>query len=136
MSREAYEKGRCRQFAHNKSREFITLIACISALGIAIPPVLLYKGVSRDLQDTWVEDLEEKDPFYFAFTKNSWTNDAYGIEWLKTVFKPYTRPKRAITKRLLIVDSHSSHVNLVFIEYASRYSIIILILPLHSTHRL
>jgi hypothetical protein len=136
MSREAYEKGRCRQSAHDGSREFITLIACISALGIAIPPVLLYKGVSRDLQDTWVEDLEEKDPFHFASTENGWTNDAYRMEWLKTVFEPYTRPKRATTKRLLIVDGHSSHVNLAFIEYASRHSIIILILPPHSTHRL
>jgi hypothetical protein len=134
MSREAYKKGRYRQSAYNRSREFITLIVCISALGIAIPPVLLYKGVSRDLQDTWVEDLEEKDPFYFAFTKNSWTNNTYKIEWLKTVFKSYTQPKRAITKRLLIVNSYSSYVNLVFIEYTSRYGIIILILPPYSTH--
>jgi hypothetical protein len=76
-SREAYEKDKCRQSTYDRSREFITLIACISALGVAIPPVLLYKGASKDLQDTWVEDLEEKDPFYFAFTENGWTNDAY-----------------------------------------------------------
>jgi Skp family chaperone for outer membrane proteins len=136
MSREAYEKGRCRQATHDGNREFLTLIACISALGIAIPPVLLYKGSSRDLQDTWVEDLREKDLFHFASTENGWTNDAYGMEWLKTVFEPLTRPKRATTKRLLIVDGHSSHVNLAFIEYASRHGIIILILPPHSTHRL
>jgi hypothetical protein len=101
------------------------------AIGIIIPPVLLYKGASKDLQDTWVKDLEEKDLFYFAFTKNGWTNNTYGIEWLKTVFKPYTQPKRATTKHLLIVNSHLSHVNLTFIEYASCYSIIILILPSH-----
>jgi hypothetical protein len=88
------------------------------------------------LQDTWAEDLEEKDPFHFASTENGWTKDAYGMEWLKTVFEPHTRPKRATTKRLLIVDGHSSHVNLAFIEYASGYGIIILILPPHSTHRL
>jgi hypothetical protein len=103
-------------------------------VGIAIPPVLLYKGASRDLQDTWVKDLEEKDPFYFASTENGRTNDTYEIEWLKTVFEPHTRPKKATTKRLLIVNSHSSHVNLTFIEYASRCGIIILILPPHSTH--
>jgi hypothetical protein len=70
MSREIHEKGRCRQAIHDGNREFITLTACISALGITIPPVLLYKGVSRDLQDIWVEDLEEKDFFYFGSTKN------------------------------------------------------------------
>jgi hypothetical protein len=45
MSWETYKKGKCRQSAYDRSREFITLIACISALGIAILPVLLYKGV-------------------------------------------------------------------------------------------
>jgi hypothetical protein len=136
MSREAYEKGRCTQATHDGNREFITLIACISALGIAIPPVLLYKGTSRDLMDTWVDNLGEKDPFHFGSTENGWTNDAYGLEWLKTVFEPNTRPNRATTKRLLIVDGHSSHVNLAFINYADSCGIIILILPPHSTHRL
>jgi hypothetical protein len=134
MSQEAYKKGRCHQSAYNKSREFIILIVYISALSIAIPPVLLYKGVSRDLQDTWVEDLEKKDLFYFAFTENSWTNDVYRIKWLKTVFKPYTRPKKAITKCLLIVNSYLSYVNLIFIKYISCYSIIILIFSLYLTY--
>jgi len=52
MSRKAYDRGRCRQSTQDGNREFITLIACVSALGIAIPPVLLYKGVSGDLQDS------------------------------------------------------------------------------------
>jgi hypothetical protein len=50
------------------------------------------------------------------------------------MFKPYTQPKRAITKRLLIVNSYLSYVNLVFIKYTSRYNIIILILFLYLTH--
>ena len=83
-----------------------------------------------------MEDLNEKDSFHFGATENGWTNDAYGLEWLKTVFEPNTRPKRATTKRILIVDGHSSHVNLAFIDYADRHSIIIVILPPHSTHRL
>ena len=49
MSRNIYEKGRCTQAMHDSNREFITCITYISALGTAIPPVLLYKGVSRDL---------------------------------------------------------------------------------------
>jgi hypothetical protein len=84
----------------------------------------------------WVEDLEEKDPFYFVSTENGWTNDVYRMEWLKTVFKPYIRLKRAITKRLLIVNGYLSYVNLVFIEYVSCYNIIILIFSSYSTYRL
>ena len=56
MSREAYE-SRCRQSAQDGRREFITLLACVSVLGKTIPPTLLYKGQSGDLQSTWVEDL-------------------------------------------------------------------------------
>jgi prepilin-type processing-associated H-X9-DG protein len=39
-------------------------------------------------------------------------------------------------KRLLIVDRHSSHVNIAFLDYADRHGIIVYILPAHSTHRL
>jgi hypothetical protein len=52
MTRKAYKEGRCRQSTQDRNREFITLIACVSALGKAIPPTLLYKGQSKDLQDT------------------------------------------------------------------------------------
>ena len=44
MTREAYEQGICQQSSQDGNREFITLIAYVSALGIAIPPTLLYKG--------------------------------------------------------------------------------------------
>jgi hypothetical protein len=50
------------------------------------------------------------------------------------MFKPYTQPKKAITKRLLIVNGYLSYINLIFIKYTSRYSIIILIFFLHLTH--
>jgi hypothetical protein len=52
------------------------------------------------------------------------------------MFKSYTQPKKAITKRLLIVNNYLSYVNLVFIEYISCYNIIILILFLYLMYRL
>jgi hypothetical protein len=79
MSRKAYEDGRCRQSTQDGSREFITLIACVSALSKVVPPTLLYKGQSKDLQDTWVDDLTDSDDIYFGSTQNGWTNDAYGL---------------------------------------------------------
>jgi DDE superfamily endonuclease len=36
----------------------------------------------------------------------------------------------------LILDGHSSHVNMAFISLADSFRILILILPPHSTHRL
>ena len=70
MSREAYKAGRCRQSTQDRNREFITLIACVSAIGKRIPATLLYKGMSRDLQNTWVEELEEQDDLFFGATPN------------------------------------------------------------------
>ena len=134
MSREAYEQGRVRQTIQDGNHEFITLIACVSALGATVPPTLLYKGESGDLQDTWVDQLEEQDDVFFGSTKNGWTNDLYGLQWLQKVFEPRTRPARKTTKRLLIVDEHSSHVNLRYIEWAHNHGILILILSSHSTH--
>ena len=39
----------------NGFREFISLLICICVDGIVLPPVLIYKNVSNDLQNTWLE---------------------------------------------------------------------------------
>ena len=121
MNRKVYETGRYCHSAQDGSREFITLIACVSALGIALPPTLLYKGQSKDLQNTWVTKVTNEDDVFFGTTENGQTNDEYGMKWLQEVFEQRTRPKRVTTKCLLIVDGHSSHVNLRFIEQANTY---------------
>jgi hypothetical protein len=136
MSLEAYKSGRVRQAAHDGNREFISLLACVSALGKAIPATLIYKGESNDLQDTWVEDLEDSDDFFFGASSNGWSNDAFGLQWLTEVFDPATRETAGRGKRLLIVDGHSSHVNMAFINKCWDLRIVLLILPPHSTHRL
>ena len=62
--------------------------------------------------------------------------DELGLQWLQKVFHPHTKDKAGNRRRLLVVDGHSSHVNLKFITWADRQRIILLILPPHSTHRL
>ena len=79
MSREAYESGRIRQAVQDGSREFITLMACVSAIGRRLPPTLLYTIESYDLLDTWVADLEVGDEAYFGTSSNGWSNDAFGL---------------------------------------------------------
>jgi len=39
------------------SREWITIIATVCADGSSLPPALIYKAVSGDLQDTWLPRL-------------------------------------------------------------------------------
>ncbi|PMD26311.1 hypothetical protein NA56DRAFT_733159 [Hyaloscypha hepaticicola] len=60
MTKKLYNSGRIISAAQDGSREFISLLASICADGTALPPALIYKGASGDLQDTWLEDLNEK----------------------------------------------------------------------------
>jgi hypothetical protein len=67
---------------------------------------------------------------------NRWSSNAFGIAYLTKVFNPCTRAKAGRGRRLLIVDRHSSHVNIEFIRACDRLKILLLILPPYSTHRL
>ena len=134
MSKQALRSGRVQYACHDGSREFISLLACISAIGEALPPALIYAG--KHLQDTWVDDLNSSTLAHFAVSENGWSSHALGLNWLKTVFDRYTKEKAGRGRRLLIIDGHSSHVNLKFLNIYDQLRILILILPPHSTHRL
>ena len=83
-----------------------------------------------------MEDLNERQHAFFASSANGWSSNAFGLAYLLDVFEPCTRPKAGRGRRLLIVDGHSSHVNMEFIRTCDRLKIVLLILPPHSTHRL
>jgi hypothetical protein len=42
MSKKAYETGRITGLSQDNNREFINLLTYVSAVGIALPPALLY----------------------------------------------------------------------------------------------
>jgi len=119
------------------NREFISLLACICADGTAVPPGLIYQGESGDLQDVWLDDFDSSSELaYFGVSKKGWTNEELGMSWLTKIFDRNTKEKAGNSRRLLIVDGHSSHVNIKFINYCDRNRIILAVLPPHSTHRL
>jgi hypothetical protein len=136
MSKAALTSGRITKSKQDGNREFISILACISAIGKWIPPLLIYKGESGDLMTSWVDEVKTDSKAHFTVSSNGWSNNAIGLMWLKTVFQRYTIPARATQKRLLIVDGHSSHVNMAFVDWADEHGIILLILPPHTTHRL
>ena len=83
-----------------------------------------------------MEKLKDSDDFFFGASSNSWSNNAFGLKWLTDVFDPATRATAGRGRRLLIVDGHSSHVNMAFIEKCWELRIVLLVLPPHSTYRL
>lgn len=58
------------------------------------------------------------------------------MEWLKTVFNPRTEEKAAGRTRVLILDGHSSHYSLEFLNFAIEHNIVVLGYPPHCTHAL
>jgi DDE superfamily endonuclease len=134
MTREALERGRITAASQDGCREFVSILACINAIGEALPPALIYAG--EGLLDTWLEDYDIEDKAYFGVSENGWSCDAFGRNWLKNIFDKNTKARAGRSRRLLIVDGHSSHVNMKFIDLADSLRILILILPPHSTHRL
>ena len=132
MTLEAYESGRITHASHDGSREFISLLACICANGTALPPALIYRGEA--IQDSWLEDWNNEQAF-FASSSTGWSSDEFGYQWLTQIFDRCTK-KHLQRRRLLIVDGHSSHVNLKFINKCDELRILLMILPSHTTHRL
>ena len=136
MTTEALASGRITHANQDGNREFISLLACIGADRTALPPALIYRSDSGTLQDTWVEDIGPNDEAFFAISLKGWSCDMLSLNWLERVFHPYTSQKSGNRRRLLIVDRHSSHINMQFIKKCNELRILLLVLPAHSTHRL
>ncbi|EDN02638.1 predicted protein [Histoplasma mississippiense (nom. inval.)] len=136
VSINALKSGRTIGASQDGSREFITLLASICADGTSLPPALIYQGESRDMQDTWLEDFDsKKDQVYFAASENGWSNDEYGLMWLKKIFEPHTKKKAGVDTASYI-RWPLIPCNMAFINYAAQHKILLAVFPPHSTHRL
>jgi hypothetical protein len=82
MTLHALKSGKIIGVSQDGNREFLSLLACIYANGTKLPPLLIYKGESHDLLDTWVEDYSEGDDACFASLANGWSCDELGLQWL------------------------------------------------------
>jgi hypothetical protein len=130
------KNGQIRGSLQDGSREFITLLAAISAEGRRLPPAIIYASQSGDMQDTWLEDFEPSDPVqrtYFATSETGWSSNNHGLSWLQQ-FDRDTTESAGYSPRLLIVDGHGSHITEEFINYAISHRIWLAVFPPHSTH--
>jgi hypothetical protein len=117
------------------NRKWVTLLACVCASGEALPPALIYQGISG-IQSSWVDDVEVgKHQVFFSYSPTGWSNDDIGLAWLERVFQRYTKAKARRRWRLSIVDGHGSHLTRNFINFCDANRILLANLPL-STHSL
>jgi hypothetical protein len=114
-------------------QEWVIDIKCISNAGEALAPLIIFKG--KDVNARWVNERVPQN-WHLAISKNSWTLNHLGLEWLKRVFEPLTREKAAGRQRLLIADKHRSHIQGDFIAYCMENKIDLLILLPYCSHLL
>jgi hypothetical protein len=113
-------------------REWVTAIAAINAAGWSIPPFLIFAGKYH--LSAWYEEDIPRD-WAIAVSKNGWTTNEIGVEWLKHFIK-HTEGKVVGARRLLILDGHESHQSLEFQELCKENNIYTLCMPPHSSHLL
>ncbi|XP_046679250.1 MFS-type transporter clz9-like [Homalodisca vitripennis] len=108
-----------------------TGIFCMSAAGVFVPPMLVFKGLR--FKPEW--KIGAPPGTTFDMTENGWSNAEVFLNWLKT-FVSFIKPSKD-KQCLIILDGHTSHTkNLEAIEYARDHGVILLSLPSHTSHRL
>ena len=130
----------------NGNRENITILPTICADGTSVPPTVIYKGEA--FQTKWLQEnpLDARyGPTKFnmrktkltssrmSYQKKGYTDGEISVAWLEDWDK-LTKMKANKHYRLLIVDGHSSHYTMSFLEYARNNKIIVVCYPSHSTH--
>ncbi|XP_065915821.1 uncharacterized protein [Dysidea avara] len=118
------KKIKCRT-SGNKTQT--TVVACINAVGQAIPPYVIYNA--KTLNPRWMENGVAGARY--ARSENGWIDTELFKIWLKYHFLQYAVSNRPL---LLILDGHKTHYNLEVCEYAKEQGVIMFCLPPHSTH--
>ena len=139
VSLDNYRKGKIQGMQQDGSREWITLLAAIVGDGTCLSPAIIMPGEAGYVGDTWIQDYEYQfdNRALFAVTKSGWINSDLALQWLKRIVEPETAAAAAGGQyRLLLLDGHSCHLTMDFLNYCLEKRIILGFLPPHTTHML
>ena len=114
------------------NREWVTAIICINAIGWTLPSQIIFAAANH--QSLWYHDLS--DDYLISVSKNGWTTNELGVEWLQKVFEPCTASRTIGRYRLLILDGHGSHATAEFDRFCMKKNIAPLYMSPHSSHLL
>lgn len=103
----------------------ITVVACASATGHVIPPMVIFEG--KNLKREWLHN--EVTGTVYAMSDTGWINAPLFNDWFDH-FLRHAPPGRPL---LLLLDGHSTHYKLDIISKAMKQEVIIITLPPHSS---
>lgn len=111
-----------------------SILETVSAVGVSLPPFIIYK--EKSIQHDWLsENPEEYKDWCFTLSEKGWSSSEIGLEWLKKIFIPLTKPEKP-QMRLLIVNGHGCHATTDFMWECYTNDIHVLYFPDHSSHLL
>lgn len=110
--------------------ETATIIACCSAEGRFLPPVVIYKGKNLKME---FQDGLPPGSQVFMNPQSAYVNSDLFFRWFKDVFLP----RKSLGRNVLILDGHCSHCSSTdLLELAEENDVSLLCLPAHTTHAL
>lgn len=126
------------RISDGSGRESTSVLACVSADGCCLPPLVVFKG--KAVQPRWISADALEDTMYAA-TANGWMEECTFHQWFKLMFTPHVAKVRLVQQladspAILFLDGHSSHISIRIIELAIENNIKIIKFPSHLTDRL
>ena len=110
------------QASGNKSQ--VTIVACASAAGTVLPPMVIFKG--ERLNHKYI-----KGEVPGRMSPNGWIDQELFYYWLSDIFLKHIPPQRTV---LLLLDGHSTHFTPYAVSLAAKNGVTILCLPPHTAH--
>ena len=105
----------------------ITVVACVSAAGYCIPPMVIRDRKKLSLELT----AGEVPGTFYGLSDKGWMDQELFDAWLSRHFLRYAPPTRPL---LLLLHGHSSHYSPYVIRFAAKEKVIMFALPSHTTY--
>ena len=105
----------------------ISVLACVSASGQCIPPMVIWDRKKMKMELT----VGEVPGTMNGMSPKGWMNRELFEKWFCKHFLCYALPARPL---LLLMDGHSSHYSLEAIKMAAEEGVLLFTLPPNTTH--
>ena len=123
------------QIVTGSDRDNTTVLAAVSTSGKTFPPLIIFQG--KQVQTTWWTTTNANHEFYpwiYSNEKGWMKADIFHKWFVEWEIKSRTENEEGVLEtRLMIYDSHLSHVSCATVCYARKKNVTILKLPPHTT---
>ena len=123
-------RGQSKQLQPS-NREWVTIIECVSSDSFVLPPFLILQGINY--LASWYTQCDLPSPQVIKTSTNGQMTNDIALEWIQH-FDKHTTIRRRGGYRILVLDSHESHLLVQFEDFCKEKNIITLCLPTHASY--